>query len=293
MQTWVLSGFLAVSILATTGIAGGQESPTGDPAAPQRQSAPKADLTPEQRAAALRNFLGLGAVPDKVAAKRGAPLFQQNCAFCHGPQGRGATGPGLITSDEVLGDDHGEHLLAFLKKGRPQKGMPGFATMSDGQLKDIGEFIHLQVEAVANRGAYHVLNIVVGNPIKGKAYVSAHCMTCHTNETFAHIGSRFRTPDQLQKGWIWPARTNASGDASRAVTATVKTPEGVSITGKVSQLSDFRVVLVDTSGQTHAVELEHGVEVEITDPLARHQEMIMTLTNADMHNVTAYLVTQK
>jgi hypothetical protein len=25
----------------------------------------------------------------------------------------------------------------------------------------------------------------------------------------------------------------------------------------------------------------------------KHQEMIMTLTNADMHNVTAYLVTLK
>jgi hypothetical protein len=29
------------------------------------------------------------------------------------------------------------------------------------------------------------------------------------------------------------------------------------------------------------------------DPLAAHQEMIMTLTNEDMHNVTAYLETLK
>ena len=70
-------------------------------------------MTPEQRAAATRAFLGLGQEPDKAAAARGTPLFQQNCAFCHGPQARGATGPSLITSDEVLGDDHGEHLVPY------------------------------------------------------------------------------------------------------------------------------------------------------------------------------------
>jgi len=293
MRPCAFIGLLALGILAVAEVAGSQEGLQVDQASPQQQSTPRNNMTPEQRAAALRSFLGLGAMPDKAAAERGAPLFQQNCAFCHGPQARGATGPSLITSDEVLGDDHGEHLLSFLKKGRPQKGMPGFATMSDSQLKDIGEFIHLQVEAVANRGAYHVLNIVVGNPLKGKAYVADHCMACHSADTFAHIGSRFRSPDQLQKSWIWPANTGGTGSTSTAITATVKTPDGTSIAGRVSQLSDFRISLVDAAGQAHVIELERGVEVEITDPLAKHQEMIMTLANSDMHNVTAYLVTLK
>src|SRR6202789_1883784 len=155
-----------------------------------------ANATPEQRAAATRVFLGLGPEPDKAAAARGAPLFQQNCAFCHGPQARGAEGPNLISSDVVLGDDHGEHLVPFLKKGRPEKGMPSFSSMADDQLKDIAEFLHLQVEAVANRGTYHVLNILVGDPARGQAYVAANCMSCHTTATFAHIASKFRSPDQ-------------------------------------------------------------------------------------------------
>ena len=50
----------------------------------------------------------------------------------------------------------------------PEKGMPAFAAMSDDQLNDIAEFLHLQVEEVANRGTYHVLNIVVGNAAKGQ-----------------------------------------------------------------------------------------------------------------------------
>jgi hypothetical protein len=31
----------------------------------------------------------------------------------------------------------------------------------------------------------------------------------------------------------------------------------------------------------------------MNDPLAPHQAMVMTLTNEDMHNVTAYLETLK
>ncbi len=68
----------------------------------------------QDRAAATRAFLGLGAQPDKAAAARGEPIYQQNCSFCHGPKARGATGPSLVTSDVVLADDHGEHLVPFL-----------------------------------------------------------------------------------------------------------------------------------------------------------------------------------
>jgi cytochrome c oxidase cbb3-type subunit 3 len=244
------------------------------------------NMSPTQRAAATRAFLGLGAVPDKAAAARGAPLFVQNCAFCHGPTARGATGPNLITSDLVLADDHGEHLASFLKKGRPEKGMPAFAPMSDQQLTDIAEFLHLQVEDVANRGTYQVLNILVGNAAKGKAYVEDHCMSCHTAEMFAHIATRFRSPEQLQRNWIWPAR-----DAN--ITANVKTPGGAAISGRVTQMSDFRITLVDGSGETHTIDCGPGTEVQVNDPLAKHQEIVTTLANEDMHNVTAYLETLK
>jgi len=283
---------LAAFLVLFAGITGSQETQTGAQEGAQSQTTYQA-MTPEQRAAATRAFLGLGPEPDKAAAARGTPLFQQNCAFCHGPQARGATGSSLITSDEVLGDDHGEHLVAFLKKGRPEKGMPAFATMSDDQLTEIAEFLHLQVEEVANRGTYQVLNILVGDATKGQAYVTEHCMSCHAAETFAHLGSRFRSPEQLQRGWIWPARPYDSGDNAKAIVATVKTLNGSTIAGRVTQVSDFRITLVDHAGETHRIEREPGVTVEIRDPLAGHQQMIMRLTNDDMHNVTAYLETQK
>jgi cytochrome c oxidase cbb3-type subunit III len=280
---------LASVLLALCAAATGQEAPAGDQNGTQPQVQYQ-NMTPEQRAASTRAFLGLGAIPDKAAAQRGVPLFQQNCSFCHGPQARGATGPSLVTSDEVLADDHGEHLLPFLKRGRPEKGMPAYATMTNDQLKDIAEFLHLQVEEVANRGAYRVLNILVGDPAKGQAYVAAHCLSCHTTETFAHLGSRFRSPEQLQRGWIWPTR---SADHSLDVTATVKQTDGSTTAGRVTQVSDFRITLVDGEGQSHAIDRVSGVEVQLIDPLAPHQQLIQTLGNEDMHNVTAYLDTLK
>jgi cytochrome c oxidase cbb3-type subunit III len=263
-----------VAVFATS-----QESQTGGQEGAQQQG--YQNMTPAQRAAATRAFLGLGAVPDKVAAERGVPLFVQSCAFCHGPTARGATGPSLITSDLVLADDHGEHLAPFLKKGSPEKGMPAFATMSDQQLTDIAEFLHVQVEDVANRGAYKVLNILVGNATEGRAYVEVHCMSCHTAETFTHMGSKFRSPEQLQRYWIWPAHI-------ANITANVETSDGI-ISGRATQITDFRITLVDRSGKSHTIDRGPGVQVHVNDPLAAHQDMLMTLSNDDVHNVTAYL----
>lgn len=294
MRHRLLKAVLAASSVLFAAASVSQDVPNPPPADNQPANAAPAggrggpNATPEQRAAATRAFLGLGPAPDKAAAARGAPLFQQNCSFCHGPEARGAEGPNLITSDVVLGDDHGEHLVPFLKQGRPQLGMPSFAGMTDDQLTDIAEFLHLQVEDVANRGTYHVLNILVGDPAKGKEYVAANCMSCHA--TFDHIASKYRSPDQLQREWVWPTRPR---DNSLAITANVKMPDGGTISGRVTQVSDFRITVVDSLGQAHVIDREPGVEVQMNDPLAAHQAMIGALKNDDMHNVTAYLETLK
>lgn len=262
---------------------------TGQEVQPAGSDAPKSNAV-DQRAAATRAFLGLGSPPDKAAAARAILVYRQNCSFCHGPQARGATGPSLVTSDLVLGDDHGEHVAPFLKTGRPEKGMPAFSQLTDQQRIDLAEFLHQQVEDIANRGAYRLPNIVVGDAVKGRAYVDSHCMTCHTAATFAHFAGKFRSPDQLQRSWIWPPRSNSN---SLAIAATVKTPDGVTLSGRVTQVSDFRITLIGSDGQTHRIDRGPHVEVQLKDPLAPHQAWIESLKNDDMHNVTAYLETLK
>jgi cytochrome c oxidase cbb3-type subunit III len=250
--------------------------------------------TPEQAAAQAgnpdrtRSFLGLGVKPDAEAAKRGAPVYASNCAFCHGPTARGAEGPSLLTSDVVLGDDHGEKMVPFLHEGRPSKGMPAFAQLDDSKLKDVIEFLHLQVDDYANRGAYKVANILVGDPAKGKTMFDARCARCHsTSGDLAHVGSKFK-PLNLQRYWIAPDRNTPA----RAVTATVTGPDGV-VAGTLTKLDDFQVTVKDAAGMAHSVTRGPTVKVELKDPLAFHMEMIPTLQDDDIHNMTAYLEKQK
>jgi cytochrome c oxidase cbb3-type subunit 3 len=256
----------------------------------QEGPGPAAGRTPQQRAEATRTFLGLGPEPDKAAAALGDPVFQKNCAFCHGANARGATAPSLITSDVVLDDEHGEKMVPFLKLGRPDKGMPAFGTIPDDQLKDVVEYVHLQVEVVANSGTYQIKNILVGDAGKGKEYVDAHCTSCHAAGSFDHIATKFRSPDQLQHGWVWPVQPNNDKDA---ITANVKMADGSTISGRVTQVSDFRITLVDGAGESHTIDRVPGVDVHLNDPLAAHEQIVMTLKNDDMHNVTAYLETLK
>jgi len=233
---------------------------------------------------AVREFLGLGPPPDVAAAKRGAPVYSANCAFCHGPLGRGAEGPSLIYSEWVLEDEHGSLLTGFLKGGRPEKGMPAFATLTEEQRKDVAEFLHQQVEDVANRGTYQPKNIVLGDPRKGASYVAAHCLACHSLTGDLEGLARKWRPVDLQRYWIMPPRTTPE----RAITATVRSPRGT-WHGRVQQIDDFRIVLVGDSGAPLVIGRDAAVAVDLYDPLAPHVAMIGNLADSDMINVTAYL----
>jgi mono/diheme cytochrome c family protein len=243
-----------------------------------------AQASPPRSAQAVREFLGMGPAPDAAAAKRGAPVYSSNCGFCHGPLARGAEGPSLVYSELVLKDVHGAQIGEFLRSGRPEKGMPSFATLSDEQRRDVAEFLHQQVEDVVNRGTYEVQNILLGDARKGGSYVAAHCLGCHSvSGDLKGLGAKWR-PVDLQRYWIMPPRA----EGGRAITATVRGPRGA-FEGRVQQIDDFRVVLVEESGRTVVIARDEGVAVELHDPLAPHVAMIGNLADSDMINVTAYL----
>jgi cytochrome c553 len=166
--------------------------------------------------------------------------------------------------------------------------MPAFATLSDEQRRDVAEFLHQQIEDVANRGTYQVRNIVLGDPEKGAIYVAAHCLSCHSvTGDLTGLAAKW-SPVDLQRYWIMPPRT----DAARAVTATVRSPEGT-WHGRVEQIDDFRIVLSGDSGVPLVIARNADVEIQLRDPLAPHVAMIGNLADSDMINVTAYLETLK
>ena len=256
------------------------------PAVLWAQAEPSAASPPARSGVAVREFLGLGPPPDAAAAKRGAPIYAANCAFCHGPLARGAEGPSLVYSELVLEDEHGSRVAEFLKAGRPQKGMPAFATLSDEQRNNIAEFLHQQIEDVANRGTYQARNILLGDAKKGAGYVGKHCLGCHSLTGDLKGLARKWRPIDLQRYWIMPPRKTSD----RAITATVRSPQAT-WQGRVQEIDDFRIELVDDSGQPVVIARDAGDAVELHDPLAPHVAMIGALADSDMINVTAYLET--
>src|SRR6185295_15056982 len=82
--------------------------------------------------------------------------------------------------------------------------------------------------------------------------------------------------------------------APNAVKVTLTPPgatSGEAVTGTLVRLTDFDVTLYEPkSGQMRSW-LRNGdnPKVTVTDPLQAHVEMLPKWTDADMHNVTAYL----
>src|SRR5450756_150632 len=182
-----------------------------------------------------REFLGLGPPPDAAAAARGEKLYAPNCAFCHGEKARGAEGPNLVRSVVVLHDEKGELIGPAIVKGFPDKGMPPFPNFAEGQLNDLAQFLHLQVELVANRGIYKRLNVVTGDASAGEAYFNGAggCKSCHAvTGDLAHIGTKYQ-PEALQTRFVWPGGRGAG--AAQKVTVTL--PSGQSVSGTVKPVS--------------------------------------------------------
>ncbi len=267
------------------------------PLSPSRaqQSAPAtSDETQQQedpRGIRTREFLGLGRMPDAKMAAEGAKIFASTCGFCHGENARGASAPDLLRSPVVLDDNQGELIGQTVHEGRPAKGMPAFPSFTSDQLRDLAEYLHLQVELAANRGTYKTLNVVTGNANAGEAYFNGagKCNTCHSvTGDLAHMGSKMQPPD-LQQRFLYPG----SSQQPSATRVTVMLKDGKQINGTLKHLDDFYVSLEDAAGNYHSVALEKGVTVNVEDKLVFHRQMLDKYTNQQMHDLTAYLVTLK
>lgn len=283
-----LTKFLSISLLTVLSLlclqrASGQE-PDAARAGQARSGA--------RGAGATHDFLGLGPAPDAGEAAKGAPLFKQNCAGCHGEEARGAQGPNLLRSIVVLHDEKDEQIGPVISAGRPQAGMPPFPQLSSAEIHSISQFLKMQVELAANRGTYSktygdLRNKVTGDARQGEIFFKANCTRCHSaTGDLAKIGAKFQQASQLQQRFLWRA------DQGHPVEATITEQAGQKVTGVISREDDFYISLVDPSGQTHVLP-KASIKIEVEDKLDGHRALLAKYSNADIHNMTAYLVTLK
>ena len=138
---------------------------------------------------------------------------------------------------------------------------------------------------------YKRLNVVTGDAKAGEAYFNGAggCKGCHSvTGDLAHVGTKYQ-PERLQNSASCGRRgggerDRAEGDCHAAF--------GTSVPGTVKQMDDFNVSMFDAAGNYRSWPRER-IKVELDDRLAGHRQLLEKYTDADMHNLTAYLVTLK
>lgn len=236
---------------------------------------------------------------DPASVERGKLTFVSACGFCHGSNAKGGEkGPDLLRSVVVLDDENGKTIGPVILKGRPDKGMPRFP-FTPQQITDIANFLHDSIKNAIDRDNYKILNIVTGDAKAGAVYFNGpgHCASCHSvSGDLKGIGAKYE-PVTLQGKFLQPNYSWTEGTPPHPVIAysvTVTLPSGESFTGAPVALDDFNVALREPSGAYHSFKRTKDVpRVEIHNRLQPHLDLLSRYTDADIHNLTAYLVTLK
>ena len=233
------------------------------------------------------------AAPDP-AVDRGQKVFQQTCAVCHGNDATGARGPDLIRSPVTAHDVKGDQIGEIIRQGRPDKGMPSM-TLSDQEVSDIAAYLHARIKESVQSSrvpkVYAVERLLTGNAAAGRVYFEGlgGCKNCHSpTGDLAGIANK-HTPIDLQARMLYPESKLFKNTHTSAV---VTPPSGEQVQGKVVHVDDFVVGLLDSSGWYRSFARDK-VKVELHDGMAAHRDLLFKMTQADVHNVFAYLQTLK
>lgn len=226
---------------------------------------------------------------DKAAVERGAAQFKSSCGFCHGEDATGNRAPDLVRSAALSHDRNGETLAPLIRNGRPDKGMPAFPALTAPQVSDIVAFLHgraldaLHSNSVPND--YPLAKLLTGNVEAGRKYFNGAggCSGCHAPTGDLRGVARKYSPLELQQRFLYPEKGTAR-------TATVTTPDGKTVEGKLAHADEFEIAVVDKDGWYRSWP-RASVKARIHDPLAAHRALMRKYSDADIHNLFAYLET--
>lgn len=216
----------------------------------------------------------------------GKALFQQNCAFCHGRDAAGGeTGPDLTSSKLVAEDVDGNKIGVVVLNGRPEKGMPRF-NFTERQIAELAAFIHYQRTnaKVGRRRGVSVSDLQTGNAEAGKQYFygAGKCSSCHSPaRDLAHVATRYQGL-KLEQRMLYPEGATAN--------ATATLSSGETISGTLAYEDEFTIGLRDGSGWYHSWPAG-TVKIKTKAPAEAHVDLLGKYTDADIHNLMAYLQT--
>jgi cytochrome c oxidase cbb3-type subunit 3 len=232
-------------------------------------------------------------VPDPASVTRGQPLFIASCGSCHAANATGTPkGPNLIRSTVVRHDKDGSAIASAITSGAPHATTPA-AGLTPEQVTDVVSFIRNLVQTYDKSSSgpmpadYPVAFLLTGNAQAGKAWFNGAggCSTCHSvTGDLAGIAARYSAVE-LQTRFMMPRTTKPK-------MATVTLASGQRVAGELVLVNTYDVSVKTPDGRTQTWAAD-SVTLEISDPLQAHRDLLPKYTDADMHDMFAYLWTLK
>jgi len=244
---------------------------------------------PRPKSATSQNYTA-----DQV--REGEVRFGSQCGFCHGKDAAGGeSGPDLTRAELVAQDSRGDKLEPVIRTGRPNTGMPAFPNLSQGELNAIVAFLHTQMDKFAELGggrrSVEPSDLATGNAAAGREYFNGagKCVSCHSpTADLAGIGKKYQGLNLIRR-MLYPS---GQGPAAPAARGTFTLPSGQTVIAPVVGEDDFSVTVLDPLGARQNYQ-RSAVKVTVADPLSAHFDLLGKYTDAEMHNVYAYLESLK
>ncbi len=199
----------------------------------------------------------------------------------------------MTRSKLVAADVDGDKIGPVVRNGRPDKGMPPF-DRSDQEIASLVAFIHTQqANALASAGGrggnggrkgVDASDLQTGNVEAGKRYFegAGGCAGCHSpTGDLDGVATRY-TGLELEEQMLYPKHAKPKVSVTLA--------SGQTITGTLAYLDEFTVGVIDSTG-TYRSWRTRDVQYKVDPALNAHVELFSKYTDADVHNLMAYLQT--
>jgi mono/diheme cytochrome c family protein len=118
--------------------------------------------------------------PSKAQIKKGKDLFVENCEVCHQADAIGKPGVApSLTNPELLAISSDKFLMATIRDGREDTGMPPFSHLGRSQVQSIVAFLRSHQTLPSRAKEVDSQPDAHGDPRLGQQWYNNICSTCH------------------------------------------------------------------------------------------------------------------
>ena len=223
-------------------------------------------------------------------ASKGSALFAENCAVCHGSDGRGGEkAPNIATRPEIVGLSNAR-LQYIVTNGIPAAGMPSFGFLGSQTVDELVSYLRV-LQGISSTGK----TALPGDPVAGKTifFRAGSCSECHmVDGEGGFMGqdlSNFamgRTVAFVKQAIESPSDRNPR--ANRLATAV--TASGKSITGLVRAENNFVVVIQSPNGAYHSLVRKSLRSLTLSEQPYMPANYGSTLSGQQMNDLISFLL---